>query len=980
MTTDLSGTNPLADPTTWPSGWPPLHLVADHHVEPAVRAAVEARAAALAAVRDSPALPTFDDVQAIELAHDRLWPIRQAWSVLLKTRSTDARRAVDAVVAPLLADADAAAWLDSALAARVADVHGRRHELGLEHEDLHLVERLHRRFRRAGAHLDPPGRDRLHALTVREAELETAIEARLTSGQDAAAVHVTDPAELAGLDEVDLARAAEAAAEHGLPGWLLTLTGATVQPVLAHLEDADLRRRVHHASTDRCSRGDAHDTRALVVELLRIRAERAGLLGYAHHADYVLDVQTAGTVGAVRTLLHELAPHAVRLVAAEDAALGAGGPVAPWDRPRLAHQAHHPGDGTAEVDVRDYLSLNTVLDGVCNTLVDLFDLRFRPRPDLTPPVPDAWVWEAVDDDGQYLGLVLVDPHRRPGKRAGAWTTELVAQSRLLRRRGAVALCLNLPRPDARLHGDVLLTPDQAVQVWHEMGHVAHAMLSDVHYPGDAGHARLPRDVVEVPAVVQEMWALDPDVLRDYARHHTTREPIPADLADRLGGARHGTGYRLHEDVAASLVDLALHSLTPDQVPEATCLEEHAQRVLADAGLADGVPLRYPVPIFRHIWVGGYDARYYAYTWSDVLSARIHARLGDIGTAGDRLRAVLARGSAEPELYLELAGGRPDPDALLARLGARSPDPDAARWIAATADAADRLLHPGTARLPVPPLQPPALPFADRGGAARWLTANADALTQAQQDAAAAGLHETVMLLAGAARHLTRGPRAGWTARLDAETRGITAARAAGSREAEAYLLIRRSETHRLLDNTEHTSTDLWSALALADVLGDDTRRREAVGGLSLLYRSLGDLGRAREYARRQLDMARRSGDPLPEAIAECALGQLAAEAGGYTDAVRHAERQMELRELAGDPVGTAYARHDLAVARQGLGEHDAASELCGQAVAAYRVYGGTDALRAEALETWARSLDHLGATKKAAECRAEAAGLVEHLC
>ncbi|NUT46743.1 MAG: M3 family peptidase, partial [Saccharothrix sp.] len=309
--TTTATANPLLTPSTWPSQWPPLHLVADEHVEPAVRAAIEARAAALTAVRDSPAPAAFDDVVAIELAHDRLWPIRQAWSVLLKTGATDSRRTVDAVVTPLLAAADAAAWLDPALAARVADVHGRRHELGLEHEDLRLVERLHRAFRRAGAHLDPPDRKRLHELTVREAEVETAIEARLTSGQDAAAVHVTDPAELAGLDEVDLARAAEAAAERGLPGWLLTLTGATVQPVLAHLEDADLRRRVHHASTDRCSRGDAHDTRALVSGLLRVRAERAALLGYAHHADYVLDGQTAGSVDAVRGLLHELAPHAV---------------------------------------------------------------------------------------------------------------------------------------------------------------------------------------------------------------------------------------------------------------------------------------------------------------------------------------------------------------------------------------------------------------------------------------------------------------------------------------------------------------------------------------------------------------------------------------------------------------------------------------------------------------------------------------------
>ncbi|MBW4722383.1 M3 family metallopeptidase [Saccharothrix obliqua] len=668
--------NPSAWPSAWPSGWPPLHLVADHHIEPAVRAGIQARAAELAAVRDNPEPPSMADIVAIELAHDRLWTTRQVWSVLFKTAATPARRAVDAVVSPLLADADTAAWLDPALAARVAEVHGRRDELGLNPDDVRLLDRVHRQFRRHGAHRDPAARERLRELTTRADEVGAEIEARLAGALDAAAVHVIDPAELEGLDDTELARAVRAAADHGLAGWLLPLAATTVQPVLAHLADPGLRRRVHTASTTRCSRGDEHDTRELVVELLRLRAERADLLGYRHHADYVQEVQTAGSVDAVRRLLHELAPHAVRLVADADAALPTGGrQVTAWDRPRLAHLAERvrtgEDDGTHGVDARDHLSFDTVLHGVRDVLSDLFDVWFRERSDLAAHVPDAWVWEAVDSDDQHLGLVLVDPYRRPGKRPGAWTTEIVAQSGLLRRRPVVALSLNLPEPDSTLFGDVLLTPAQAAQVWHEMGHVALAMLSNVHYPGDAGHARLPWDIVEVPSVVVETWAMEPDVLLDYARHHTTRDTIPAALADRLGAAGPARGLQLHQDVAASLVDLELHSLTPDQIPSADELDAFAERVLAEVGLdAVDAPLRYPLPAFRHVLVGGYDASYYSYLWADVLAAQIHGHLGPIDVpAGERLHAVLAQGSARPELYLGLAGGRLDPRPLLARLGA-----------------------------------------------------------------------------------------------------------------------------------------------------------------------------------------------------------------------------------------------------------------------------------------------------------------------
>ncbi|WP_394622330.1 M3 family metallopeptidase (plasmid) [Lentzea sp. JNUCC 0626] len=661
-----------ADPfaAAWPLGWPPLHLVVDEHIEPAVRAAVDARAAALEAVSTAEHPPAFGDVVNIERAHALLWPVRQLWSVLLKTAGTPARHALDAVVTPLLAAADAAAWLDPRLYARVAAVHARRAELDLDQEDTALLDRVHRRFVRVGAHLDDGARDRLRTLTAHEAELEVAIEARLSAGLAAAAVHVTDRAELAGLDDNEVAAAAAAAAERDQDGWLLTLSAPTVQPILARLADPGLRRRVHAASVSRCSRGDAHDTRHLAVELYRLRATRARLLGYAHHADYVLAEQTAGSSEAVATLLHELAPLAVRQAAAEDTALTTGsGPVAAADRLFLADQARRGAD---VADVREYLPLSAVLDGVRQLVHRLYGMQLRERLDLPVHAPGVLTWEAVDHDGRRLGLVLADLHRRPGKRPGAWCTELSAQSRLLDQRAVVCLSLNLPpHPDSALNsGDVLLTADEAVTVFHEVGHVVHVMLSDVRYPGDSGFSRLPRDVVEAPSVVQEMWALDPGLLAGYARHHVTGAPMPADLAAALTTTRHGVGYRLVEDIATALLDLAWHSIGPDD--EIGDVEAFEHQVLTAAGLADTVPPRYLTAFFRHSLVGGYDASYYAYSWSDALAAQLHEAFTALGgpgrAAGDALREVLARGGTDPGLYLALVGGQLRTGPFLARLG------------------------------------------------------------------------------------------------------------------------------------------------------------------------------------------------------------------------------------------------------------------------------------------------------------------------
>jgi peptidyl-dipeptidase Dcp len=663
----------------WPEGWPPLDRITDAHIEPAVHAVIAERAAALATVRDSGLAPSFADVVAIERAHTPVRRVEQVWSVLLTCSGTPARHELAAVVAPLLAEAEADVWLDPHLYARVAAVHARRTELGLDQEDAALLNRIHHQFLRAGAHLDERARHDLRALATREATLRATIEARLSSGLQAAAVHLTTRAELAGLDPDTIDRAATAAAERGLDGWLLTLSGPAEQPVLEHLDDPAVRRRVHEASITRCSRGDEHDTHALVLELVRVRATRARLLGYPHHLAYTnagLAGRAARLAQAVPTLLRDLVPVAAHAALAEDAALGVTD-AAPWDRPYLAARARTGQQGqeqnqAPDVDLRDYLPLTAVLDGAQALIHTLHGIQFRDRPDLPVHEPDAGVWQAVDHDGRVLGLVLLDLHRRPGKRPGAWATEMVAQSHLDGQRAVVALSLNLPptTPNGR---PVLLTLAEAARLWHELGHVVHAMVSEVRYPDDSGFAQVPRVVVEAPSVVQEMWARQPDILAGYARHHRTGAPLPAAAAARLADSQHGGARQLAVDAASYVLDQACHTITADQdIPN---LAEFQRRVLADAGLAHVQP-RYPVSFFRHILTGDYDAQYGSYTVSDVLSAQLHTTFAALGgpsrAVGDQLRPTLATGATDPDQYLDLVGGRLDPRPLLARLGLTGP--------------------------------------------------------------------------------------------------------------------------------------------------------------------------------------------------------------------------------------------------------------------------------------------------------------------
>ncbi|MEZ0165697.1 M3 family metallopeptidase [Kineococcus sp. LSe6-4] len=666
---DLPESNPFAAPSDLPFAVPPFDRIRADHFAPAFEAGVAAHHAELDAVfaRD---LPAGEFLDALESTGRLLGRAEAVFFNLVGTDADDDLRAVQARWSPRLAAHHDAVRLDPRLVDRVRVLH-EDPPADLSEEQRRLLDRLHRDAARSGALLDAAGQARLRELNEELSRLTTAFDVDLLADTNDLAVHVTDAAELEGLSPAELARAAAAADAAGRGGGhLLPLVLPSGQPVLESLHRRQTRRRVHEASVSRGGRGGPHDTRATLLRIAELRAQRAVLLGYADHASWVVADETAGDVEAAAGMLRRLAPAAVANARAEEAELtellhadGFEGPLEPWDWAYYAERLRRERFAVDTEALRPWFELERVLvDGVFATATALYGLTFTERTDVPVYAAGVRAFEVADESGS-LGLYLFDPYARPSKRGGAWMSSFVEQSRLLGERPVVVNCLNVPEPVA---GDpALLTVDEVETLFHEFGHTLHGLLSDVHYPRFSGTS-VPRDFVEFPSQVNEFWGFEPEVLARYARHVTTGEPLPAGAAEGLRAARaHGQGFGTTEYLAAALLDLAWHRVAPGAFdgagPEDVGRFEAA--ALAEAGVAlETVPPRYRSTYFHHVFGGGYAAAYYSYVWSEVLDADTVEWFAENGGLrrenGDRFRAtVLSRGGSVDPLaaYREFRG-------------------------------------------------------------------------------------------------------------------------------------------------------------------------------------------------------------------------------------------------------------------------------------------------------------------------------------
>ena len=668
--------NPFFEPSSLPYGMPPFADIRDEHYREAFDRGMADQLEEIAAITRRRDMPTFENTMIpLERSGQLLERVAVVFFTLTSADSTDFLRDLEEEIAPLLAAHSDAIKLDAQLFWRIKTLYDTLDTLDLDAESRYLVERYYIEFSVAGAGLSDDEKGRLRDLNQRLSTLTTRFEKNLLADTNDLAVHIGDVAELEGLTPGEISAAAEAARERGLDGYLITLVLPTGHPFLASLTQRAVRERIMAASRARGARGNEWDNREVVLEITRLRAERAALLGYRTHAEWVTADETAKTPKAVHAMLAKLAIPAARNAREEQNDLQslAGHEIAAHDWAYYTEKVRKARYDVDETAMRPYFEAERVLrDGVFFAATALYGVTFTERPDIRCYHPDVRVFEVANDDGSPVGLYTLDLYTRDSKRGGAWMNSLISQSALLDHPVIVTNNLNVPKPSAG--SPTLLTYDEVNTLFHEFGHALHGLFARVTYPKFAG-TNTYRDFVEFPSQVNEMWMLWPEVLENYAVHHETGEPMPREIVERIqASAAFNEGFATSEYLAAALLDQAWHALVAgDEVEDVAAFEA---RALAEAGLDNpAVPTRYSSTYFAHTFSGGYDAGYYSYIWSEVLDADTVEWFRENGgltrANGDRFRERLlgVGGSKDPlEAFRDFRGRDADIQPLLDRRG------------------------------------------------------------------------------------------------------------------------------------------------------------------------------------------------------------------------------------------------------------------------------------------------------------------------
>lgn len=690
----MSAANPLLVPSTLPYGLPDFSAIRDEHVMPALEEALRRHTAEIAAIAGSTDEPTAaNTVVALEQSGQDLARVLGYFYTVAGADATDERLRMEAEISPLLAQHSDDMYMNPQLFRRIdavfralpeslgeLDVPSGVDAAQLQAETVALVKRYHDLFLRHGAGLDAQTQARVRQINAELSRLSSEFGDNLLKDTQARAVHITEEAELAGVDEAQKSFFAETARAAGMTGWLIPLGLPTVQPVLEHLVDPAVRARVYDASLQRGGERSEQIAQRMAI----LRAEKASLFGYRTHAEFVISDETARTPEAALALLSDLTPAAARNAESERKDLVAMAKVAgeesftAADWPYYAEKVRAAHYSLDSAELKPYFRLHSVVEeGVFRTAETLYGLRIVNRPDLAGYTPDTDVWEVTDaETGEGIALLLTDYFTRPTKRGGAWMNSIVDQNYLLGQKPIVINVLNLtPAPAGE---DVLLTLDEVETLFHEFGHALHGMLSSVVYPLFSG-TNVPRDFVEFPSQFNEMWALHDDTLPVYT-HNAAGETIPSELVHKVRAAQQfGQGFATVEYLAACVIDMAWHTLTHEEALALGAdldVASFEQAALQRAGLVvDGIAPRYRTRYYQHIFSNGYSAGYYSYLWSEVLDADtvewFNNQGGLVPEAGRRFREmILSRGGSVDYMaaYRAFRGRDKDVTPLLRRRG------------------------------------------------------------------------------------------------------------------------------------------------------------------------------------------------------------------------------------------------------------------------------------------------------------------------
>ncbi|MFV8380707.1 M3 family metallopeptidase [Corynebacterium hindlerae] len=651
--------NPLVEPSQLDYQLPPFAEIKNEHYLPAFLAALDDHNAEISAIVSNPEPPTWENtMEAFEASGTALTRVSNVFFNLSGTDASDEFNAISAEILPKLSAHSSAIYQNEALYQRLQSVTAPEDE-----ESQRLHEHTLRAFRRRGADLSAEGKTRLTEIDQRLSTLGEEFRNNLLEDTKELAVSFTRE-ELDGFSQARIDSAAAYAKEIGREGYVIPLELPTVQSEQAVLTRPDSRARLYEQSQQRGRKnGD------VALEMARLRAERAELLGYANHAEFVVEEETADSAEAVRNLLRDLAPAASANAAGEYKLLAdaAGTEITGADWPYWESKVRARDFALDEDELRQYFPLNRVLkDGVFYAANLLYGITVTPRPDLQGYAEGVDVWEVKEEDGTGIGLLLTDYFGRPSKRGGAWMSSFVDQSHLMDTKPVIVNVMGITRP---VDGEAYLTLDELTTVFHEFGHALHGLLSDVRYPSFSGTS-VPRDYVEFPSQINENWAFHPAVLANYA------PDLPQRLVDAIEAAKQfGQGFGTAEYLAASIIDYAWHSLSAAELAKIDDIDAFEKQALEDYGLnVDHIKARYQTRYFNHIFGGGYSAGYYSYLWAEVLDADgfdWFSEQSDLRAAGQRFRdLVLSRGASRDytAAFTELRGRERDIAPLLRRRG------------------------------------------------------------------------------------------------------------------------------------------------------------------------------------------------------------------------------------------------------------------------------------------------------------------------
>jgi peptidyl-dipeptidase Dcp len=680
-----TASNPLLAEWTTPFGVPPFDLIRPRHFLPAFREAIARHSAEVNAIATNPGPATFaNTIEALDASGELLNRVNLVFGNLGSAETNDELQAVAREVSPLTSAHQDDVNLNPALFARVKAVWDSRASLTLAPDQATLLEKAWKRFVRGGAQLSKADQQRLRDVNTELAGATLKFGDNLLQETNAARLVVDNRADLAGLPELVVAGAAEAAKKAGLEGrWLFKPQEPALSPFMMYADNRELRRQLFTAYTTRGDHGNAADNKAVLTRIATLRMERAHLLGYPTHAAYVLDDCMAKTPDKVYGLLDRLWPAAKKVAAREaqalQAAVAADGKsfqLEPWDWFYYREKVLKARYSLDEQALRSYFTLDNVREGVFWTAHRLYGITFTPLPNVPVYNPDVKAFEVKDADGSHLAVFYCDYHPRPGKRVGAWSGRYrdtwVENGRSIR--PVVVNVCNFPRPAG--DAPALLSLDETETMFHEFGHALHSILSKVRY---RGVAQVPRDFVELPSQIMENWALEPELLQVYAKHWKTGEVIPQALVEKIKESRKfNQGFATVEYLAASLLDMDWHTIAEPRALDATAFENAS---LARIGMPAQIYPRYRSPYFQHIFGGGgggYSAGYYAYIWAEVLDADAFQAfkekgLFDPATARAFRTEVLERGGSEEamKLYARFRGREPSIEPLLERRGLNS---------------------------------------------------------------------------------------------------------------------------------------------------------------------------------------------------------------------------------------------------------------------------------------------------------------------